>query len=85
MSAQDNTQNSIVVLASICKIYSMKYLWPEWVYGPKKYSAVFLNGTSQYAHGDLCVCYAIHVVALSTDLLLSGSASTATCITAHRL
>jgi len=61
----------MVEVASICRIYSIVYLQfsqPKWVYRAKKLGAVFLNGTSQYAHGDLCVRDAIYVVALSSDL-----------------
>ena len=33
---------------------------------------VVLYSTAQYAHGDFLICYAVDIVALSTDLLLAG-------------
>jgi hypothetical protein len=59
----------------------MKYLWPKWVYRAKKIQRSFLNGASQYAHGDLLIRNLIYIVALSADPLLTGLASTATRIT----
>ena len=55
--------------ASVNMLYKirMRYLSRKWVYRAKNFGRSFLNGASQYAHGDFCVCYAIYVVALSTN------------------
>ena len=40
---------------------------------------VLLYSTSEYAHGDFLICNTEHIVALSANGFLTGSASTSTC------
>ena len=58
--------------ARVSTVYKirMRYLAAEMgLAALKNWQQFFLNGASQYAHGDLCIRNAIHVVALSADLL----------------